>query len=83
MTFTAHIRDGRIVPDEPVSLPNGTALQLRVFAEVDQETANQIDFPATPPTLLDALADVVGRVDDLPANAASSVDDALYGGDRS
>ena len=81
MTLTAHVRDGRIVSDDPVALPDGTPLRLRVFAEVERDRRADGDAPA--PTLLDALAGVVGKVDDLPNDAASTVDRVLYRGNES
>ena len=90
MPLTAQVRGGRIVLDNPVPLPEGATLRLRVLgAEDGRETASTEEpMPAearnigTPPTLLDALADVVRCVDDLPPDAAGNIDAALYG-DRS
>ena len=83
MTLTAHVRGGRIVLDDPVPLPEGAALRLRVLEKGDGAQKAGV-APAAPggaaaaPTLLDALADIVGCVDDLPPDAAGSVDQALY-----
>ena len=82
MTLTAHVLDGRVVSDDPVPLPNGTALRLRVFAEADRENDAGGAAPDTKPTLLDALAGVVGKIDDLPNDAASAVDRVLYRGNE-
>ncbi|NNJ25253.1 hypothetical protein [Alienimonas chondri] len=85
MTITAHVLDGRIVSDEPIELPDGTALLLHVVPGKTQPTpepandSKRTGDDAGPPTLLDSLADVVGRVDDLPPDAASAVDETLYG----
>ena len=84
MTLTAHVRGGRIVLDDPVPLPEGAALRLRVLEEGGGAQKAGVapaaaGGAAAAPTLLDALADAVGCVDDLPSGAAGSVDRALYG----
>jgi hypothetical protein len=68
MIFFGHIVDGRVVFDEPLSLPDGTLVRIEVFGSTD-----------TRPTLLERLGDVVGSAEGLPADAARNVDHYLYG----
>lgn len=72
-TLRAHF-DGRVlIPDEPVDLPVGCALEIQVRALTSAQ--------ATKPPLQE-LADVVGTLpqsDELPADGAAQHDHYLYG----
>jgi hypothetical protein len=61
---------------EPLSLPPGTRVHLRV------EDANGAGTAATEreiPTLLERMKGFVGVVDDLPSDASVNLDHYLYG----
>ena len=65
MTFKAHIKNGAIVLDEPMDLPEGTVLQIQ---------------PAEPAaTLGDLLQDVAGKGKNLPPDGSSQHDHYIYG----
>jgi hypothetical protein len=72
MTLLGHIRAGQIVPDDPVTLPEGAAVQIEVL-ESALPAAEEI------PTLYERLKPIVGRATGLPADASSNVDHYLYG----
>lgn len=72
MTFTGHILEGRVVFDQPVSLPDGTPVRVELV-----ETATKA--ADTRPTLLERLGDVVGKAVGLPEDAAQNLDHYLYG----
>ena len=72
MTFTGHILEGRVVFDQPVSLPDGTPVRVELV-----ETATKA--ADTRPTLLERLGDVVGKAAGLPEDAAQNLDHYLYG----
>jgi hypothetical protein len=77
MVYQAHVRNGVVVLDDPIALPEGTAVVVEV-AEQQQVR------PAAPPvSLLDRLKSVVGAADGLPSDAASNVDHYLYGQPKS
>lgn len=70
MTLTGHIRNGLIVLDETSGpLPEG--------AEV------RVEIVISPPRrkLSERLQGIIGQAEGLPADAASRVDDYLYGVD--
>ena len=68
MTFTGYISEGRVVFDQPVTLPEGTPVRVEQISDADLRQ-----------TLLERLGDVVGKAERLPADAARNVDHYLYG----
>ena len=77
MVYPAHVRNGVILLDDPVPLPEGTAVTVHVPAA---EAAADHDGDA--PSLLDRLRGVVGAARGLPEDAAANVDHYLYGHPR-
>lgn len=73
MTFTGHIRDGAVVFDSPVPLPNGTAVNVTPAA------AEVVPQAGRPKTLVERWAGIAGLTVDLPADAAAQHDHYLYG----
>ncbi len=76
MTLEGHIENGVVVFREPVSLPDGTAVRVEVVAAMpakDHETAERSGH------FLNHYKNVIGTVDDLPADAALNHDHYLYG----
>jgi hypothetical protein len=70
MSLTGHIQNGVVVFDEPVDLPEGTAVEVSVrAAEAD-----------TRPSLWDRLKPVVGQADGLPPDASIRIDHYLTKG---
>jgi hypothetical protein len=72
MSLTGHVHNGVVVLDEPGALPEGTPVEVTVRAAAE---------PGQRPSLWDRLADVVGRAEGLPADAASRVDHYLTRGE--
>ena len=71
MSFTGHVQNGVVVFDEPVTLPDGTAVKV--------EAENPADATVRPAkNLLDHYRSVLGAAKGLPADAASNVDRYLY-----
>ena len=70
MSFIGHVQNGVVVFDEPVTLPEGTAVAVEPIVS-----------PKNPPkrSLLERLGDVVGKVEGLPPDASQNVDHYLYG----
>jgi len=77
MVHSAHIRNGVILLDEPVPLPEGAAVTVEIHSE-----AASIAKPSGAPTLLERLQVVVGAARGLPEDAAAQVDHYLYGHPR-
>jgi predicted DNA-binding antitoxin AbrB/MazE fold protein len=66
-------------PVEPVRLPNGTPVHLRV-EEQNVAVASKLGQPNEEiPTLLERMKDFVGTVHDLPPDASVNLDHYLYG----
>jgi hypothetical protein len=72
MTVNGHVKNGTIVLDQPLGLPEGALVQVEI---VPVEIAKKDE----PGSLLDQLGDVVGAIDDLPADMARNHDHYLYG----
>ena len=70
MTMRGHIRNGTVVLDEPVKLPDGTSV------EVDVRTVTPVDEG---PTLYERLRDVIGIAPGLPADMAENHDHYVHG----
>ena len=72
MSLEGRIENGQVVFDEPVLLPEGTAVRVEAVTE-------RAKPPAGKSSLLECLGDVVGAIDDLPADLAQNHDHYLYG----
>jgi hypothetical protein len=77
MTLQGHIKNGVIVPDDPVELPEGATVQFQVLTAApsphDKPTEREI------PTLYERLKPFVGSLEGLPADASVNIDHYLYG----
>jgi hypothetical protein len=71
MTFQGHIENGVAVFDEPVSLPDGLKVSIVPLIEMARETAQ-------PKTLAERFQNIIGAVDDLPADMAANHDRYLH-----
>ena len=71
MTYKGHIRNGTVVLDEPVALPEGA-----------QVTVDVIPAETTAP-LSEKLKDVIGKATGLPPDASSQKRHYLYGHPKS
>jgi len=70
MSLTGHIQNGVVVFDEPVTLPEGTEVEIAVRdSKLDSR-----------PSLWDRLNDVVGKADGLPPDASTRIDHYLTHG---
>jgi hypothetical protein len=67
MVYRGHVRNGLVVLDQEVSLPEGT--EVRVEPIVSEE----------PGTLADRFRDVIGTVSDLPVDMAENHDHYIHG----
>jgi hypothetical protein len=71
MTCSGHVRNGVVVLDEAVVLPEGAAVEIAVIA--DQKTGDET------PTLYEQLAPLVGAAKGLPPDLAANHDTYLHG----
>jgi len=70
MSLMGHIQNGVVVFDEPVTLPEGTEVEVEV-------RDSSLD---TRPSLWDRLNGVVGKADGLPPDASARIDHYLTHG---
>jgi hypothetical protein len=76
MTLHGHIHNGEIVFDAQVALPEGASVRVEILTPSGSGGAAAA---SATPTLLERLGDVVGAVDDLPADGARNLEHYLYG----
>lgn len=74
MTYRGHIRNGVIVIDEPVELPEGAEVRVDVVPDKGGTTAG-----ADEPTQFDVLKPFIGIASDLPSDFSVNHDHYLYG----
>lgn len=67
MTFRGHMKNGVVVVDGPIPLPDGTPVEIQ---PVDSTSGGK---------LWEKLAEFAGKAEALPADAAENVDHYLYG----
>ncbi|MEX2310499.1 MAG: antitoxin family protein [Pirellulales bacterium] len=68
---------GVLRPVEPLALPEGARVHLRVEEAHEQLAANPAEGEL--PTLLERMKDFVGIIDDLPEDSSINLDHYLYG----
>ena len=72
MHYSGHVRNGAIVLDDPMELPEGKAVRI----EFDEET---IDADGeSGPTFSERYAEICGMARSLPVDAAENHDHYLY-----
>lgn len=70
---------GILRPTEPLTLPEGARVHLRVEEQTIPSEVNSQPANGELPTLLERLKDFVGTVDNLPPDASVNLDHYLYG----
>jgi len=71
MTYKGHVRNGVVVLDEPVTLPEGSIVQVEPVRPADDLE-----------TLRDGLRNLAGTVGNLPENLAENHDHYIHGTPR-
>ena len=75
MVYHGHIKDGKVVLEDPVALPEGATVRVEVVTERMTDDGDS----AAPPSLRDILLKFAGSVKGLPPDASSQHDHYLYG----
>lgn len=70
MVLPGQVRNGMIVLDDPLALPEGTAVQVAVVVPSSAAGKGR--------TLYDVLQPLVGQVPDLPSDGSQNLDHYLY-----
>jgi hypothetical protein len=73
MTYHGHIKNGAVVLDDPVNLPEGAEVRVDLVPEVQPQNEDE------GPTLYERLKDVIGQAKGLPPDAALNHDHYLHG----
>ena len=73
MIYRGHVKNGVVVLDEKVSLPEGTEVSVEPVPATTSRNDQEI------PTLFERLQNVVGIVEGLPADFAENHDHYLHG----
>ena len=73
MTYKGRIQNGAVVLEDPINLPEGTAVKVEVVGATDQAAEVQV------PTLLERLSPFVGKAEGLPSDLAQNHDHYLHG----
>jgi len=71
MAIEGHIHDGAVVFDQPMPLAEGTRVRVEAVNVPNESGDGQ--------SMLEILGDVVGAIDDAPADLAEQHDHYLYG----
>jgi len=73
MTYRGHVKNGAVVLDDPVGLPEGAAVAVEVLGSAAEDTDDE------GPTLAERLAPIIGKAENLPPDASENHDYYLYG----
>lgn len=74
MTYHGHVKNGAIVLDEPVELPEGAEVRIDlVCGPTDEGSGGEI------PTLYERMEPFIGKAKGLPPDASVNLDHYLYG----
>ena len=74
MTYRGVVKDGVVVLEGDVKLPDGAKVDVSLPALQDPVSGDE-----NGPTLYDRLKPVIGKAKGLPADASRNVDHYLYG----
>lgn len=74
MTYHGHVRNGQISLDEPVALPEGTAVKVEILTDTDGRESQM-----EPAGLVDLLMRYAGKGRDLPSDLAARHDHYAHG----
>ena len=76
MTYRGHVKNGKIILDGVVDLPDGAAVSIK---PVRRRPSSSTRRRNEPPTLYDRLKKFAGKAKGLPADASVNLDHYLYG----
>ena len=75
MTYRGEVRNGAIVLDEPVSLPEGARVEVHLVGERDEGSQE----PTRRRTWAERFGPLIGSIRGLPPDFAENLDHYLYG----
>jgi hypothetical protein len=74
MSYRGYVKNGTVVLDDSVVLPEGAPVQVDLVQEVGDDSAEE-----NIPTIFERLKPVIGIAQGLPTDAAINTDHYLYG----
>ncbi len=74
MIYRGRVKNGVVVLDDAVTLPEGTEVRVDVSDDSQESTGD-----ADAPTLYERLEPLIGTAKGLPPDASKNVDHYLYG----
>ena len=77
MTYSGHVRNGVVVLDDRVKLPEGAEVTVNVRTSGDDDAVEEVTS-----TLYERLEPVIGAAEGLPADLAENHDHYLHGRPR-
>ncbi|MCP4645193.1 MAG: hypothetical protein GY851_32425 [bacterium] len=72
MVYKGHVKNGVILADDPVELPEGASVRFEIATEPESAGSSGLTFG-------ERFAEVMGKAQSLPADAAENHDHYLYG----
>ncbi|HUW62418.1 MAG TPA: hypothetical protein VMZ06_15545 [Candidatus Bathyarchaeia archaeon] len=72
MVYTGHVKNGVILADDPVELPEGAVIRFEIASEPGRVENSEAPFA-------ERFAEVMGKAQSLPEDAAENHDHYLYG----
>jgi hypothetical protein len=76
MTYRGRVKNGVIVLDPPVTLPEGCHVEVATVCDEPGPSA------ASVPTLAERYPAIIGTIDDLPADLSEQHDHYIHGASR-
>ena len=74
MVLHGHFKNGVVVFDQPVNIPEGTPAEVVVQVPAEQQQEGE-----QAPTLHERLKPIIGMVKGLPPDGSTRIDEDLYG----
>jgi hypothetical protein len=71
MTYPGKVKDGVVVLDGSISIPEGATVAVTILANGGAEEPHE--------SLYDVLEPMIGLVDDMPDDSSINIDHYLYG----
>ena len=72
MTYRGYVHNGVVVFESPLTPPEGSTVEITIVTAATKTAMSE-------GSLYDSLKDVVGIVDDMPADSSINIDHYLYG----
>ena len=83
MTVLGHVKNGVIVLDKPIDLPEGAVVQIEFagngVGSAEATKPDQVANQEATSTLYERLKPFIGVLKDLPPDASQNLDHYLYG----